>query len=71
MSNPSAKAGNYYASAPYQNAFDIEYPQENLDGQMYQYRCKHCKKLTTEINGLLQNHAMDCAYRLAREGRRA
>lgn len=71
MTNESSKAGDYYASAPYRQAFDIEYPQENLEGEMYKYRCKFCKKLTTDINGLLENHAPDCAYRLARERQRS
>jgi hypothetical protein len=56
----------YYDREPYSNAFDIEYPQENLEGEMYKYRCRHCKRLTTDINGLLENHAEDCAYRLER-----
>ena len=64
MPSQSPQAGNFYVSSPYQDAFDIEYPQENLEGEMYKYRCKFCKKLTTEINGRLENHAEDCAYRL-------
>jgi hypothetical protein len=64
MPSQSPKTGNFYVSSPYQEAFDIEYPQENLEGEMYKYRCKFCKKLTTEINGRLENHADDCAYRL-------
>jgi len=64
MEKESANAGQYYASAPYKDAFDIGYPQENLEGQMYVYRCKFCKKLTTDINGLVENHAPDCEYRL-------
>lgn len=59
---------NYYVTAPYQAAFDIGYPQENLEGQMYVYRCKHCKKLTTDINGRVENHAPDCAYRVQKMG---
>jgi hypothetical protein len=58
------KAENFYVSSPYKDAFDIEYPQEHVEGEMYKYRCKFCKKLTTEINGRLENHADDCAYRL-------
>ena len=56
----------FYERAPYAEAFDIDYPQENLEGEMYKYRCKSCKKLTTDINGKLENHAPDCEYRLAR-----
>jgi hypothetical protein len=70
MSMPTPKssqtAGYYYTSAPYQEAFDIDYPQENLEGEMYKYRCKSCKILTTDINGRLENHTADCAYRLSR-----
>lgn len=66
MPKESANAGQYYSSAPYKDAFDIGYPQENLEGQMYVYRCKFCKKLTTEINGRVENHAPDCEYRLSR-----
>jgi hypothetical protein len=56
----------FYARAPYADAFDIDYPQENVEGEMHQYRCRHCKRLTTQINGRLENHAGDCAYRLER-----
>lgn len=66
MTKPEPTTNTYYATAPYQAAFDIEYPQENLEGEMYKYRCKYCKKLTTDINGLLENHAPDCTYRLQR-----
>jgi DNA-directed RNA polymerase subunit RPC12/RpoP len=69
MSSPSPKPGNYYVSSPYSSAFDIEYPQENLEGEMYKYRCKYCKKLTTDINGRVENHAPDCEYRLQKGGR--
>jgi DNA-directed RNA polymerase subunit RPC12/RpoP len=71
MSTESPQAENYYVTLPYQTAFDIAYPQENLEGQMYLYRCKSCKKLTTDINGRLENHADDCAYRLQQMGRSA
>jgi hypothetical protein len=66
MSSESAKAGDYYGAAPYDQAFDIGYPQENLEGEMYKYRCKYCKRLTTDINGIVENHAPDCTYRLQR-----
>jgi DNA-directed RNA polymerase subunit RPC12/RpoP len=56
----------FYARSPYAEAFDIGYPQENLEGEMYKYRCRHCKRLTTDINGKLENHAEACAYRIAR-----
>ena len=64
MSKELPKAENYYGSSPYRAAFDIEYPQEHVEGEMYKYRCKFCKRITTDINGRLENHAHDCAYRL-------
>jgi len=64
MPTPLPKPDDYYATPPYKDAFDIGYPQENLEGEIHKHRCKHCKKLTTEINGQLDNHAPDCAYRL-------
>ena len=66
MSHPDNDPTPFYEQTPYAEAFDIGYPQENLEGEMYKYRCKHCKKLTTEINGRLENHAPDCEYRLER-----
>ncbi len=69
MPTQSPQPDHYYATSPYKDAFDIGYPQENLEGEMYKYRCKFCKKLTTEINGQLENHAPDCAYRLQRMSR--
>ena len=67
MSDQSAEKEFFYTRTPYDGAFDIGYPQENLEGEMYKYRCRFCKKLTTEINGRLQNHSEDCEYRIARE----
>ncbi len=60
----SPKAATFYETAPYQAAFDIGYPQENLEGEMYKYRCKYCKIITTDINGILENHAPNCEHRL-------
>jgi len=57
----------FYERAPYAEAFDIDYPQENLEGEMYKYRCKSCKRLTTDINGRVENHAEDCEYRRAKQ----
>ena len=65
-SETPAPADQYYQSSPYREAFDIEYPQENLEGEMCKYRCKFCKIITTDINGRLENHAPDCEYRLSR-----
>lgn len=61
-----SKAGHFYSQSPYQEAFDIDYPQENLEGEMYKYRCKSCKIITTDINGRLENHGENCEYRLQR-----
>lgn len=63
--NVSGGSG-FYEREPYVEAFDIQYPQENLEGEMYKYRCRHCKRLTTDINGRLENHAEDCAYRMSK-----
>jgi hypothetical protein len=71
MSKLIANAANFHATAPYKEAFDIGYPQENVEGDMHKYRCKFCKKLTTDINGLLENHADDCTYRLQQMDRGA
>ena len=46
--------------------FYIDYPQEN-DGVMYSHRCQFCKINTVKINGLIENHAPDCQYRLSQE----
>jgi hypothetical protein len=62
----ASPAEGFYARAPYADAFDIDYPQENLEGEMYKYRCCYCKRLSTDINGRLENHASDCEYRLRR-----
>jgi hypothetical protein len=64
MQDESFEDQRFYARAPYAEAFDIDYPQENLEGEMYKYRCRYCKRLTTDINGRLENHAADCEYRL-------
>ena len=64
MSIKTSGTARFYARAPYAEAFDIEYPQENVEGEMYKYRCRYCKRLTTEINGRLDGHALDCTYRV-------
>lgn len=66
MPQDSPQAEFFYNQSPYKEAFDIVYPQENLEGEMYKYRCKSCKKLTTDINGRVENHEADCEYRLQR-----
>ena len=55
---------NFTSRPPYKEAFDIGYPQEPVEGVMNVYCCKSCRRLTTEINGLLENHAPNCEYRL-------
>jgi DNA-directed RNA polymerase subunit RPC12/RpoP len=70
MSDQPPESERFYSRSPYAEAFDIGYPQENLEGEMHKYRCKFCKKETTEINGRLENHGEDCEYRLARAGSR-
>ena len=54
----------FYSRSPYKEAFDIEFPNEQLPGEMYKYRCKYCKVLTTDINGLLENHKEGCEYKV-------
>lgn len=66
MPKRASPTERFYVRAPYADAFDIGYPQENLEGEMYKYRCTYCKRLTTDINGRLENHAPDCDYRLQR-----
>jgi hypothetical protein len=48
-------------------SFYIDYPQEHLEGQAHTYRCAFCKVLTTTVNGHLEGHLADCAYRLQME----
>ncbi|MPZ47000.1 MAG: hypothetical protein GEV05_27275 [Betaproteobacteria bacterium] len=66
MTTKPPDTDTFYHRPPYSEGFDIGYPQENLEGEMYKYRCRYCKRLTTDINGRLENHAEDCEYRLAR-----
>ena len=44
--------------------FVINYPQEREEGELYKYRCIHCKISTLEIKGKLENHAADCVFRV-------
>ena len=53
----------FYNRSPYKEAFDIDFPNEPLPGEMYKYRCLYCKVLTTDINGLLENHKDGCEYK--------
>ncbi len=43
--------------------FDFE--TEPIGGDNPYYRCVHCKLSVPEINGRLERHLDDCAYRLA------
>jgi len=61
----------FYSRSPYKEAFDIEFPNEPLPGEMYKYRCLYCKLLTTEINGLLENHKDGCEYKAMKMKQRA
>lgn len=61
----------FYNRSPYKEAFDIGFPNEPLPGVMYQYRCLYCKLLTTEINGLLENHKDGCDYKVLKMQQRA
>jgi len=45
----------------------IDYPQENLEGHMHNYRCAYCKVETTTINGKLEGHLPSCEYRIKLE----
>jgi hypothetical protein len=47
----------------YPQALYIHYPQEKVEGKLYEYRCQFCKRLTTEVNGKLENHDVNCQYR--------
>jgi hypothetical protein len=47
--------------------FYIDYPQEHQSDALYAYQCKFCKIDTVKINGLLENHLPDCAYRIEKE----
>lgn len=67
--NPPTCEKTFRDRAPYKDAFDIDYPQEDVPGRKDTYCCRFCKKLTTDINGRLENHAADCEYRLAKEKR--
>jgi hypothetical protein len=60
---------NFTSRAPYKDVFDIGYPQEEVEGQTNVYRCKYCRRITTDINGRLENHAPDCEYRLSKAPR--
>jgi len=41
----------------------IEYPQDHLEENRYKYVCRSCRRSTLEIQGRLENHALDCEFR--------
>ena len=47
--------------------FYIDYPQEKKDPKANIYRCSLCKEDALKINGLLENHKLNCKYRLEQE----
>lgn len=44
----------------------IDYPQEEDLGKNFKYHCKFCGVSTLIINGYLENHAIDCEYRISK-----
>jgi hypothetical protein len=65
----SLEPADFKSRPPYKDAFDIDYPQEEVPGQPHVHRCRTCKVLTTQINGRLENHAPNCEYRVRKTGR--
>jgi len=41
----------------------IDYPQDTVEGQRYKYVCRSCRLPTEHIQGVLENHLLDCLYR--------
>jgi hypothetical protein len=62
----SLEPADFKGRPPYKGAFDIDYPQEEVPGQMHVHRCKYCKVLTTQINGRVENHEPTCEYRVSK-----
>lgn len=54
------------APAPVEQTFH-DYANEPIGGSNPYYRCVHCKKSDPAINGRLEGHLPDCAYRKAKE----
>jgi hypothetical protein len=50
-----------------EDRFYIDYPQERIEGGSNVYRCSICKESSLSINGLLENHTLDCSYRIDKE----
>jgi len=49
------------------NIFFIDYPQEKIDPLGTEYQCSICKISSLKINGLIENHNVDCSYRIQKE----
>ena len=47
--------------------FFIDYPQEKIEPNTNNYQCKFCKNSSLYINGLIENHKVDCEYRINKE----
>ena len=69
--NESFDPTSFKSLLPYKDAFDIDYPQEEVPGQTQVHRCKYCTVLTTQMNGRLENHRPTCEYRMQKTGARA
>jgi|TARA_B110000196_G_C21085140_1_gene634561 hypothetical protein len=47
--------------------FYIDYPQEKIEEGVNVYQCSICKERALVINGLLDNHKINCKYRINKE----
>jgi len=47
--------------------FYVDYPQEKIEQGINLYQCSICKESSLSINGLLENHTLDCSYRIDKE----
>ena len=45
----------------------IDFPQERIVEGVNNYQCSLCKVSTLKINGFLENHKENCAYRMEKE----
>jgi len=45
----------------------IDYPQEKIEPNGTEYQCEICKVSSLKINGLIENHNVDCSYRIQKE----
>ena len=45
----------------------FDYPSEPIGGNNPYQRCSSCKKSAPEINGELENHYMDCEWKIKME----